>query len=265
MRKRYKEIDASIVMEKRGQVAFFVILAVVIVGVFALLVVYPRISVSTNEANPSQFLRDCLEPSIDEVLPEIMMHGGYRQPAPYVLFEGERVQYLCYTAEDYQPCIVQQPLLVNHVEGEIKRSIEPRARECMQNVVEIYEGQGYQVSAAAVTVNVSLEPQKMEIFFATPLTLTREGAQTFRSVSFTKSSEAYDLLMIATSIVDFSSTLGDSETLNYIQFYPDLKIEKLKKEGDTIYTLTNVVTNEQFRFATRSLVWPAGYSEGAVA
>jgi hypothetical protein len=67
--------------------------------------------------------------------------------------------------------------------------------------------------------------------------------------------------MIATSIVDFSSTVGDAETLNYVQFYPNLKIEKLKKEGDTIYTLTNVVTNEQFRFATRSLVWPAGYGE----
>lgn len=261
MRKRYKEIDASIVMEKRGQVAFFVILAVVIVGVFALLVVYPRISVSTNEANPSQFLRDCLEPSIDEVLPEIMMHGGYRQPAPFVLFESERIQYLCYTAENYKPCVVQQPLLVNHVQQEIKRAIEPRARECMQQVVDIYEKQGYQVSAGSSSVNVTLGPQKMDISFETPLTLTREGTQTFGSVSFTRSSEVYDLLMIATSIVDFSSTLGDAETLSYVQFYPNLKIEKLKKEGDTIYTLTNVVTNEQFRFATRSLVWPAGYGE----
>ena len=259
MRKRYKEINAPIVMGKRGQVAFFVILAIVIVGIFALLVVYPRVRVSVSEANPSQYLRDCLEPAIDEVLPSITMHGGYLQPAPFVLFEGERIQYLCYTAENYKPCIVQQPLLVNHVQTEIQNYIEPRARECMQNIVGIYEQKGYQVSRGNAAVNVTLALQKIDVEFVTPLTLTKEGSQTFRRVSFTRASELYDLLMIATSIVDFSSTLGDSETLSYVQFYPDLKIEKLKKEGDTIYTVTNVVTKEQFRFATRSLVWPAGY------
>ena len=35
--------------------------------------------------------------------------------------------------------------------------------------------------------------------------------------------------------------------------------EKLKKDADTIYTLSNVVSGDEFTFATRSLVWPQGY------
>ena len=72
----------------------------------------------------------------------------------------------------------------------------------------------------------------------------------------------YDLLLIAESIVQFESTLGDSETTDYLNYYPDLSISKIKLgDGSKVYTLKDVVTNEQFRFATRSLVWPAGYPE----
>ena len=69
----------------------------------------------------------------------------------------------------------------------------------------------------------------------------------------------YDLLLTSTSMVEFESTLGDTETLSYIQYYPDLKIEKLKRNGDTLYTLSNVVTGDKFSFSSRSLVFPPGY------
>ena len=73
-------------------------------------------------------------------------------------------------------------------------------------------------------------------------------------------SEMYDLLFIATNIVEHESQVGGSATELYLQYYPDLKIEKIKlTDGTTIYQLSNVVTGEQFSFASRSLAWPAGY------
>ena len=60
--------------------------------------------------------------------------------------------------------------------------------------------------------------------------------------------------------MQFESVLGDSETTLYIQYYPDLKIEKIKRADEgTIYKLSNVVTGDEFTFASRSLNWPAGY------
>ena len=70
----------------------------------------------------------------------------------------------------------------------------------------------------------------------------------------------YDLIMTSVSIIDYESTYGDSETTLYMQYYPDLKIEKTKlSDGTTIYVLTNVISKESFTFASRSLAWPPGY------
>ena len=91
------------------------------------------------------------------------------------------------------------------------------------------------------------------------MSITKESTQRFEKFGISIESEIYDLLSIATSIISFESTLGDSETLSYIQYYPDLTIEKIEREGTTIYKLKNVITDEEFVFASRSLVWPQGY------
>jgi len=68
------------------------------------------------------------------------------------------------------------------------------------------------------------------------------------------------LLLTSVSIVDYEATYGDSETTLYMKYNPELKVDKIKlNEGSKIYRLTNTVTNENFTFASRSLVWPPGY------
>lgn len=261
-RNHYKEDLMFVDMrERRGQVAIFVIVAIVILAVFIWLLVFPKLPVLTggSEINPSAFVKNCLQPSIRENLDKITMQGGYFTPNLYVLYEGQPVQYLCYTSEDYKPCIVQQPLVVNHVADELKAQIDAKARGCMESLVERYKSQGYTVESSPKSVNVSIVSGSVEVVFNSPLTVSKQSTQTFRQFSIRESSELYDLLALATSIIQFESTLGDSETSLYVNYYPDLKIEKNKKEGDTIYTLTNVVSKDKFRFATRSLVWPSGY------
>ena len=246
-------------MEKRGQVTIFIIVGIAIVAVFIWLVVYPRLSVLVSEVNPSSYLRDCIEPQLDRILPAITKQGGYYEPTNFVLYKDEKIQYLCYTAENYQPCIVQQPLLISHVGKEIDQQIEPRAKQCLSDMKEFYKQKGYEVEGGNGEINVSIVPGNINIEFNAPLTISKQEVQTFRRFSISKESELYDLLATATSILQFESTLGDSETLLYVQYYPDLKIEKVKKDADTIYTLTNVVSEDSFTFATRSLVWPQGY------
>ena len=130
---------------------------------------------------------------------------------------------------------------------------------------EQYERQGYEVSSSPGDLEVNFVPGSLNVEFISPMTISKESTQTFRKFVVSIDSEMYDLLMIAVSILDFESSLGDSETLLYLQYYPDLSIEKVKRNGDTIYTLKNVVTNEEFRFASRSLVWPVGYNLGGSA
>jgi len=252
MRKRW--------LGKRGQVAIFVIVAIVIVGIVLVIFLFPRLGILTGDVNPNAFLKSCIEQDLDEFIDVLSTHGGYSSPDNYILYQDEKIQYLCYTAESYKPCIVQQPLLVGHVENEIKNFIQPRARQCVEDLKNEYEKKGFDVRATPGTINVSIISESIVIDFLSPMTISKESTETFQRFAVRKESKWYNLLATATSIIDFESTYGDSETSLYIQYYPDLKIEKIKRDGGTtIYRLSNVVTKEEFTFATRSLVWPAGY------
>ena len=110
-------------------------------------------------------------------------------------------------------------------------------------------------------VEVRVVPERVTVDFDVPLTATKgDETRQFSGFDVEVKSGMYELLMIATSIIDFESTYGDSETTLYLQYYPDLSIEKTKlSEGTSVYKLRNVVTGEEFVFASRSVAWPPGY------
>lgn len=247
-------------MNKRGQLAIFVIIAIVLVAVVFVFFLFPQVNLFAAEVNPSSFLRNCVESDVRDSLEILTKQGGYLEPDNFVQYQGENIQYLCYTSENYQPCIVQQPLLVNHVEQEIKNYVEPRARQCVGSLADQYEKKGFTVQTTPGNIDVDIVSGRIVVDFLSPMTVTKESTQTFQKFAVGIDSEIYDLLITATSITQFESTLGDSETTLYIQYYPDLKIEKIKRADEgTIYKLSNVVTGDEFTFASRSLNWPAGY------
>jgi hypothetical protein len=250
-------------LSKRGQLAVTIIVALVIVGVVIVLFAFPQINIFSQDVNPSSFLRNCIEPEVRDVKIVLSEQGGYSNPENYVLHQGKEVQYLCYSAENYKPCIVQQPVLVGHVEQEIENFVEPRARQCVEDLKEQYERRGFDVILEGEgNIEITVISGSIVVDFLSPMSVSNNDGrvQRFEKFGVAIDSEWYDLLSTATSIIQFESTLGDSETTLYLQYYPDLRIDKVRKDdGSTIYKLSNVVTEDEFSFATRSLVWPPGY------
>jgi hypothetical protein len=250
-------------MDKRGQVAIFVIVAIVIAAVIIVIFMYPRLSniVAPSELNPTQYLSDCIAPNVKSTIELLAKQGGDENPEGFINYLGTKVKYLCYTTGYYKTCVVQQPLLVTHFGEEISRILGTRLDQCARNLKAEYEKRGYTVSLESVKSSVTMAPGKVQINYVTPMKVTKDGeTRTFDKFDVSVESQIYDLLSLATSIVDYEVTYGDSETTTYMQYYPDLKIEKIRLEdGVKIYKLTNVVTKEEFTFATRSLVWPPGY------
>lgn len=264
LRKNYKETGVCFYMRsKRGQVTIFVILALVIVVIVALIFLYPRIrtTFTTSDISPNTYLRTCIEPTIDKSTEILVKQGGYRNPEGYLDYKGEKIKYLCYTSEYYKTCTVQEPMIKNRFEKELETMIKPKAGECFAKLKEEYEDRNYQITGGNPTIKVSVIPNSINIEYSTELRIKKDDAeQRFDGFTARKESEMYDLLMIAQSIIDFESTYGDSETTLYLQYYPDLKIEKIKLgDGSKVYTLTNVVSGDKFTFASRSLAWPPGY------
>ena len=237
----------------------FVILAILLVAIVVIIFAFPEVNVFSTAVNPGAYLKDCIEPEVTEIKEVLSRQGGYHNPRSYALYQDEKISYLCYTAENYIPCVVQQPLLVRYVEKEIKDYIEPRAKQCLQDLKNQYERKGYDVSVSSGVINVSIVPSKILVEFLAPITIRKEETQTFQKFAVSVDSEWYDLLLTAVSILQYESTFGDSETGLYISYYPNLKIDKTRRDdGSTIYKLSDVTTDDKFDFATRSLVWPQG-------
>lgn len=247
-------------MEKRGQIAIFVIIAIIVVAAAIWFLVRPNISaIVSNNIDPTQYMRQCIEPELKKDVPLLLDNGGDFSPSSYTSYNDLKFTYLCYTSENYKPCIVQQPLLVSHFQKELEQKIAPIARGCLQTLKQEYESKGYSVNLGQASVNVTVSPQNIVVETNAKMIVSKEESRSFDKFSVRMQSQSYDLLSTAESIISFESSLGDAETSLYLQYYPNLVIEKLKKGDDTLYTLRNVITQEEFRFATRSLVWPQGY------
>jgi len=264
LQKDYKENFSLREMRKEGQTTIFVVIAIVIVvaGILVYLFVPGVKSVFRGDISPNSFIRDCVENEVASGIEFLAKQGGYADPEGFVLYKGNKVKYLCYNAQYFLPCKVQQPLIKRHFERELEQLIEAKADSCVQELRADYESQGFSVTGVQdSSVNVEIIPGSVRIVVDAPMTISNnEQTQRFRSFDISFESEIYDLLLIATSIVDFESTYGDTTTDLYYAFYPNLVIEKEKKtDGTTIYGVEDVTTGEKFVFASRSLAWPGGY------
>jgi len=247
----------------RGQVTLFIILAIIIVILgIAIYMFYPQLQVTLGigAKSPTAFVQTCLQDKISENINLISTQGGSFNPEHYIMYNNEKLEYLCYTEKNYEPCVMQQPFLIQHIEEELQKSINQDARECFQAMQKSYENQGYNVKLNLGEEDIRLFPERIVVNFNHTLTLTKENSERYKEFSIVVNNNLYELVNIAISILNFESTYGDSETTLYMNFYHDLKVEK-KKQGDgtTVYVLTNRDTGEKFQFASRSYAWPQGY------
>jgi len=254
--------------DKTGQVTLFIILAVVIVGAGVLIYVfYPQISsvLGVAEQDANSFIETCIEDEIANNVQIVSVQGGDTNPAPYVLYQDEKIQYLCYTEEYYKTCVVQKPLLENQIERELKEGIEEEVRNCFDELKRSFEERDYEVVMREGDIDVQLMPNKIVSTFNYTITLTRAETQRYESFNVVLNNNLYELVNIANNIIDWESTFGDANADLYMDLYHNLKVEKRKPDyGTTVYILTDKTTQDKFQFASRSLVVPPGYGYDVV-
>lgn len=248
--------------EKKAQVTLFIILGVLAVAiVLFFLLLFPKIKTSQfQEQNPSQYLDSCIKTDLAEAVEKVSLQGGSISPEHYIIYNGDNIEYLCYSSEYYKPCNVQRPLLKAHIESEIAEELSPLADECLRKLKIEYEGRGFQASIKQGELQAELLPKRVVLNFNSSLSVSKEGSQNYDSLSVVLNNNLYEFASIALSIIKWEAAYGDAETTTYMNYYHDLKVEKKKQiEGSTIYILTDRNTENKFQFASRSIALPAGY------
>ena len=249
---------------KKGQLTIFIILGILILIV--LIFLFSRTDFIETffvaEKAPIEQIKDCMLEPVKEGIEILSLQGGSINPENYYLYKDNKVEYVCYTEENLKPCVMQKPILKNSIEEELKTYAQPKIRNCMNNVKESLEGKGYAVSMKPAEVNVEIVPDNVLVDVNISLSISKERTETYNTLRTGIRSKIYNSVMIASSIMAFETRYGDSETLNYMLYYPSIKVEKKKQgEGSKIYIITDRDTEEKFMFAIRSVVIPPGVIE----
>ena len=247
-------------LNKNAQVTVFIILALAIVAILILLFVgRDRISSIVTGKTPIEQIRECVDEPLKMALDILTVQGGNLAPENYYLYQGNKIEYLCYTDANYKNCVMQKPLLKQSIEKEIKKYSELKINNCINSVIDELRSDGYEVSMTPPEISFSLVPNNIMININTDLQIKKEITEPYKSIKTDVSSKLYDMVMVTSSISNWEARYGDSETMTYMMYYPSLKVEK-KKQGDgtTVYILTDRDSDDEFMFASRSLVIPAG-------
>ena len=254
-------------MSKKGQVTLFIILGIVIIAAAVLIFIFfPDIQSTLGfaEESPNQFLQRCIEDKIVESVNLVSLQGGSITPGNHYLYQNNRIEYLCYTNENFVPCVMQEPFLQQHIEDEIKGNIESDFQACLSDFDSTFRGRGFNVQREAGDFRVELLPNLIITTFDGSVSLTKgEDTQRFESIRVVVNNNIYELVSVVNSILNWEATYGDAETTTYMNYYRDLKVEKLKQgDGSKVYILSDRNSDEKFQFATRSVVFPPGYGVG---
>jgi len=256
-------------MSRRGQVTIFIIIGIVIVvGVLIYLLfrqgVIPDLTGSDETESPSGFLDICLEEKVNDAILKVSSQGGNTNPKSYKTFkfteEGyySDISYLCYTPTFYEPCVNQQPRLLNHVQEEIKTYLEEDVEFCFTELIKNYRNLGYVVEVREKTnaFDVILAPNRVQLNINHEITLTKnEKTTTQKDFKTITSSKLYELSDLAQEILNQEAQFCFFNYIGYMSSYPEFDIDKHQtSDSTTIYTLKHNKDINKFRFAIRGCV-----------
>ena len=247
-------------LDKRAQLTVFIIIAVIIVAAI-IIILYPRIKTSMSPSEPQPYLGDCLKTKLDETIKNIENRGGSVNPVLGINYQGEKIEYLCFTNEYYKICKQQQPLLKQHIENEILENMRATVDTCIENMKTEMQARGYTAQSGQKNLSVEVNPSGVNLIVKADVVFTKENSgERFEQFTINKPSKIYDFSNLAASIINWEATYGDSDIQSFMLYYPNFKVEKYKQdEGSKIYIITDRKTSEKFTFASRSLSWYPGY------
>ncbi|MFA6023276.1 MAG: hypothetical protein WC781_04265 [Candidatus Pacearchaeota archaeon] len=253
---------------KHAQVTIFILIAVVIVAaviIFFTVTDAGKKVVNTIIGAPIQVdqqMKNCIEnnKNMQTNLKLIESQGGSLNPKNYLLYNNSKIEYLCYTNEYYQSCVMQKPLLIQDIKKEIESYSKTEIVNCMNLIKSDLESRGYTTSVGQLNFSVEIGAKDIIYNIKYPITVQKQETNRYENFNIKKPSSLYQLVMISTSILNYEARYGDTDPMTFMGLYPDVRVNKQKQsDGSKIYILSDRQSNELFQFATRSIVLPPGY------
>ena len=246
---------------KRGQVALFVIVGIVmVVGVIAAIIFMGRSGTSISiEKNPRGYIEKCVEDVVEKSVNKMLANGGEASPSRFIMYQGAKWNYLCHTADDYEPCINLHPLLELRIEDEIVDDTSDEIHDCFDTMMEDLEDKGFSVSGGATRYDVDLRPGVVAVNLRRSVEISKDGeTRSFENFDVRVGSSLYELILVSRDIVRDEIEFCAFDYVWAMSNYPRYKIRRIGYDFAKIYMVQDRFSGDEFKFATRSCVAPIG-------
>ena len=249
-------------MNKRGQIAIWVIIALIIVVALSIVFVFKnRLHlVKQDEFSPQTYMQRCIHDTVDSAVKQMLPQGGFIAPQNYKLYQGKKIEYLCYNHGYFGTCIAQHPTYLVELEHELNVYVEPKIAGCYDALKTELERRGSTVTYGSLQVNTSVAPQKILVVVNKSASIVKdENAQSFNSFMAETRSSTYDLARVAVETSNQEAVYCYFDYLGYMLLHPEFTITKDVLSDDTkIYSITTDATDETLTIAIRGCAIPAG-------
>ncbi len=252
---------------KRGQVAIWVILGIVLVATIILFFIISRdnsivnLPGSEGTLEIQSFIGSCVRSDVLEAIDIMLPQGGFITPKNPAFFDGRNIEYTCYNKGNFAPCIHQHPLLLNEMKLEIGNYVAPKLNECFEMMREEYSSRSTEVYISPeFDISVGLERDKVILKIEREISLrSREETRRINDLRIEIVSPAYNLALIAMEIADQEAKYCYFEFVGYNVIYPRYEVEQYSMSDSTnIYTIRDLESGKEMSIATRSCVIGAG-------
>jgi len=246
---------------KKAQLTIFIIFALIIIVVIVLLFLLikgPEIDI-LDEENPQAYIESCTRDAVEEALDILVEQGGDIEPTGGVMYKGKNLTYLCYNANYYMPCVNQRPMLIEHIEQEITNYISPRVSNCFTALKSDLSGR-YEVQMGDMELTTKLQTKQVVVNIKRDFQMTRgDNVRSFKEFKANLAHPIYEIGKIAMEIANQEAHYCNFDVLGFMIIYPKYNIQKFRTgDSDTIYTIIDIPTNQEFKFAIRSCAMRAG-------
>jgi len=251
-------------MQKRGQVAVFVIIGIVIVILVALMFVGRKeygIGISNVKFLNDQLVpvkenaNDCINEITAGAITQFAEQGGDLDPSRYVLYQNRKVKYLCYNILETYNCINMLPtfeMMINDLQERVDRDM----KGCIDKELPKSALGAYDSVVGEPKTEIKVIGNDVVINLDYPVELSKSGT-TVNLGKITRSVDAplFDLYKATYDVVNSHASTGFFDQLIYMLNKKGKIVINVDKSpsagnvGDIVYRINKKDDDFEFWFA----------------
>ncbi len=233
---------------KRGQMALFLILGIILLGAIGSIALYMNISrlseyeqevkrefLASPQAKLTTMVESCIHDSLDKRAEQIAAHGGMILPDLFRMYRGNTYTYWC-LQEDGSGC-VNRILTRHEMQRELSQAVGNDVASCLN-----WSGfmlAGFEIETGNLSVESTIAPRHTEASITFPITLNSES----KEVSISEFSGRIDIELgllyeVALQILYEELLLESFDKDRWMaEHSADFTIEKHRPYPDTVYSI----------------------------